>query len=99
MSVVADCDCASEEHICDCGRDQTWYPCDGEWDCEVCILEARIDELKDYSDTMNERMCEAFYERDELKKSRDLARRCQENAERERDEALAELSKATVRRR
>jgi hypothetical protein len=65
MSVVADCDCASEEHICDCGRDQTWYPCDGEWDCEVCILEARIDELKDYSDTMNERMCEAFYERDE----------------------------------
>ena len=55
------------EHICDCGRDQTWYPSDAKWDCENCILEERIEELKDYSDTMNERLCGALRKLDVAK--------------------------------
>ena len=32
-----------EEHICDeCGRDQTWFPCAGVWECEICRLEGRV---------------------------------------------------------
>jgi hypothetical protein len=36
-----------EEHLCDeCGRDQTWFPCAGVWDCEICRIEGRVSLLE-----------------------------------------------------